>query len=202
MPTVTTTSVRRVPAVVLCALVAHAAVYRSLWPAAGDHRYLIWYAPLVAVLSGFAIVALPLLLALALAGRRRGRTLNAVASVFVRALPERDPVAGVVGLVSQALVFLFIQESLERSLVLHRAAVASFPPTTWSVLLAAVVVVAACVAWLGRTVSTLVEAILDKTRRNEPRAAGSRRAPRPTTVARRSHPLAVHGGLRAPPAGA
>jgi len=202
MPTVTTTFVRRAPAVVLCALAAHAAVYRSLWPAGGDHGYLTWYAPLVAVLSGLSIVALPLALALAVARPRQSRALRAVAAVFVRAVPEGDPVAGTVALVAQALVFLFVQESLERSLVLHGAAIASFPPSTWSILLAAVVAVAGLVAWLGRTVSTLVDDILKRTRVVGQRAGGGRRLPRPALAVRRSHPLAVHGGLRAPPAGA
>jgi len=200
---VTTASVRRLPAVVLCALAAHAAVYRSLWPAGGDHGYLIWYAPLVAVLSGLALVALPLGLALALAGRGgSNRTLRAVASFFVRAVPEHDPITGVVTLASQALVFLFVQESLERSLVVHRAAVASFPPSTWSILLAAVVAVAGLVAWLGRTVSTFVEAILGRARAVETRAIRIGPPLHRARVARRSHPLAVHGGLRAPPVGA
>jgi hypothetical protein len=84
---VTTTLVRRAPAVVLCALAAHAVVYRSLWPSGGDHGYLMWYAPLVALLSGLSLVVLPLGLAFALAGRRRPQTLRTVASVFVRALP-------------------------------------------------------------------------------------------------------------------
>src|SRR5262249_43950286 len=87
MPTVTTTLFRRAPAVVLCALAAHAVVYRSLWPAGGDHGYLTWYTPLVAVLSGLSLVALPLGLALGIAGRRRPRALRAVAAVFVRVAP-------------------------------------------------------------------------------------------------------------------
>jgi hypothetical protein len=202
MPTVATTFFRRVPAVVLCALAAHAAVYRSLWPAGGDHGYLIWYAPLVAVLSGLAIVALPLGLALAVAGHGRRPALRPVAALFVRALPERDPIAGAVTLASQALVVLFVQESVERSLILHRAAVASFPPSTWSVLLAAVVVVAALVAWLGRTVSTLVEGILKRRQSFATRTTGWRSSLRRAFLVRRSHPLAVHGGLRAPPVGA
>ncbi len=196
-----TTSVRRVPAVVLCALVAHAAVYRSFWPKGGDHGYLIWYSPLVGVLSGLAIVALPLLLAVGVAGRRRSPALNAVASVFVRALPDSDPVAGMFALVSQALVFLFVQESLERSLVLHQAAVASFPPSAWSILLCAVVAVATLVGWLGRAVSSLVEGILKRARLFAPPTVRGRQVRHPAQVGRRFHPLAVHGGLRAPPVG-
>lgn len=196
-----TTSVRRAPAVVLCALVAHAAVYRSLWPAGGDHGYLIWYAPFVAVLSGLAIVALPLLLALGIAGGRRSRAPGALASMFVRTGPGRDPVAEIISLASQALVFLFVQESLERSLVLRREAVASFPPSTWSIVLAAVVAVAVLVGWLGRTVSTIVECILHRARRFAQHTAHGRRARSLAAIVRRSHPLAVHGGLRAPPVG-
>jgi uncharacterized membrane protein len=202
MPTVTTTLFRRAPAVVLCALAAHAVVYRSLWPAGGDHGYLTWYTPLVAVLSGLSLVALPLGLALGIARRRRPRALRAVAAVFVRVAPDGDPTTAAFALASQALAVLFVQESLERSLVLHRAAIASFPPATWSILLAAVVVVAALVAWLGRTVSNLVDGILSRARTHRVRPVGARRPTSPALVVRRSHPLAVHGGLRAPPAGA
>lgn len=193
---------RRAPAVVLCALATHAAIYRSLWPAGGDHGYLIWYAPLVATLSGLSIVALPVVLALAVAGRRDSGPLRALTALVTRGARELEPVAGTLTLASQALVFLFVQESLERSLERHEVAVASFPPSTWAVLLTVIVIAAGAVAWLGRAVSAIVEDILRGAQVAHPRAMQVRLAKGAATVARRPHPLAVHGGLRAPPAGA
>lgn len=193
---------RRIPAVVLCALATHVAVYRSLWPADGGHGYFAWYTPLVAALSGFSIVGLPLVLALALVGRRGTGPLRAVGALVVRSTPESDPVAETVGLASAALVFLVAQESLERSLELHRVTLASFTPSTWSVLLAVVVAVAGAVAWLGRAISSLVEGILQVRRSAALRPTRAKPLFGLVRAARRLHPLAVHGGLRAPPVGA
>ena len=190
------------PAVVLCALATHVAVYRSLWPADGGHGYFAWYAPLVAALSGLSIVGLPLVLALALVGRRGSGSLRAVGALVAPGTPESDPVAETVGLASAALVFLVAQESLERSLELHRVALASFAPSAWSVLLAVIVAVAGAVAWLGRAISSLVEGILQVRRSAALRPTPGNRLVGLVHAARRSHPLAVHGGLRAPPVGA
>jgi hypothetical protein len=187
--------------VVLCALATHVAVYRSLWPAGEGHGYFAWYAPLVAALSGLSIVGLPVLVALAIVGRRRSGPLPAVGALVVRSTPESDPVAETVRLASAALVFLVAQESLERTLDLQRVTLASFAPSNWSVLLAALVAVAGAVAWLGRAVTSLVEGILQETRSAPLRPARARRLSGFVHIARRSHPLAVHGGLRAPPAG-
>ena len=132
----------------LCALATHAAVYRSLWPAGGDHGYLIWYAPLVAGLSGVSIVVLPLVLALAVAGRRDSGPLRALSGLVTRGVCEPELVTGTLTLASQALVFLFVQESLERSLEKHGVAVASFSPSTWAVLLTVIVTTAGAVATL------------------------------------------------------
>lgn len=192
---------RRAPAVVLCALATHAAIYRSLWPAGGDHGYLIWYAPLVAGLSGVSIVVLPLVLALAVAGRRDSGPLRALSGLVTRGVCEPELVTGTLTLASQALVFLFVQESLERSLERHGVAVASFSPSTWAVLLTVIVTTAGAVAWVGRAVSAIVEDILRRTQVGHPRTTQVRRANRLAPVGRRSHPLAVHGGLRAPPIG-
>jgi hypothetical protein len=192
---------RRLPAVVLCALATHVAVYHSLWPAGGGHGYFAWYAPLVAALSGFSIVGLPLVLALALVGRLGSGPFRAVGAGVVRSAPESDPVAETVRLASAALVFLVAQESLERSFELHRVTLAGFAPSTWSVLLAVVVAVAGAVAWLGRAVSSLVEGILQVRRSAPLRPARANQLFGAADATRRSHPLAVHGGLRAPPVG-
>lgn len=193
-------ALRHAAAVSACALTAHAVAYGSFVPQDGEHRYFGWYAPLVATLSGVALVGVLLALTVALV---LGPTSGA-ASVLRSVLPARSNghsrVAGLFSLASAALVFLAVQESLERSLVANRLQLVSFAPGTLALLVGIVVLAAAVVVFVQRLVASLAEVVL---RVLPPRSAHTGPAPRLwrgalLTLHARS-PLAVHAGLRAPP---
>jgi hypothetical protein len=186
-------------AILLCALSAHAAAYRSFWPSDGVHGYFGWYEPLVAILSGAAVVVVIAFLLLGLHARgaapsRRQRTLLA----WLRPWRGSSLVGG--GLAAAALGFLLIQETVERSLSLGRFALASFPASTWLIVLASVTLVGALLTFLARWCTQLVEIILGGPDRRgfstdfEPPLEPRRPAPR-----RRPNPLATGLGMRAPP---
>ena len=187
---------RRVPAVALSALVTHTVVYHGLWPADRAHGYFAWYAPLVEALSAFSILGLPFVLAVALVGGSESRSINAIRSLLPHS-PAEDVGAEAVRLASGSLVCLVTQESLARSLQVHRVALAGFSPPIWLLALATVVSISWLVAWVGRAVSSWVDGLC-----RDARSAVSRQTDAPRfwgTVTHRSRPLAVHGALRAPP---
>ncbi len=185
---------RRFVAIALCALVAHAVLYRSVWPRDGAHGYLGWYALVIGALSVAALVFLPLALAAgALAETDRPRWVSAL-------LPERragGATREIARLASLAAGFLVLQETLEH--VLEGGAVRpleTFGPSSWLVLAVVLTISAATVVGVQRTVAALVE--------GSGPAAESTPAERPAwaaTVARiaRPRPLALHAALRAPP---
>ncbi|HEY1366612.1 MAG TPA: hypothetical protein VGF23_05840 [Gaiellaceae bacterium] len=187
---------RRLPAAALCALAAHALVYGSLWPTDGAHGYFGWYEPVVAALSIAALLALVGLLAVAAAARRLGRPL-------VRATPgPPSPLGPVVrSRMLAALVFLFGQETLERSLQAGGPAPASFTPSGWLLLLVGVGAAAFVLTLALRLCRAAAERAIG-------RATPARRPVRglapvgwslvPSTP-RRPRPLAARRALRAPP---
>src|SRR5438105_11695987 len=107
---------RRVLPVALCALGAHATLYRSILPADGRHAYLGWYVSAVAVASFAAVL---LVLALAAASFRGGARARRVARAL---LPDSSsPLArSGVRLALASLAVLLVQESLEQSAALGR----------------------------------------------------------------------------------
>jgi hypothetical protein len=185
-------------AVTACALAAHAVAYRSVFPDDPAHRYLAWYAPLVAVISIASLVAVTLALTCALVFGPESRFSRALESVLPTPAPRGSSAPAIFHLASAALVFLAAQESLERSLAAQRLQLVSFRPTTLAVLVAIVLASASVVALLERVVSTFAEILFHV----EPvvrRRSGCARWRPALFAARTPRPLSVHGGLRAPP---
>jgi hypothetical protein len=181
-------------AVALCALVAHAAAYRTLWPSDGAHGYLAWYQPLVAGLSLAAIVALLLLLGIALIADRLGRSLD-VRGVGPASRPLSASAAQIGG---WAFVFFLVQESLERSVESGVPAFAAFTPSE----LLAVLVSAAFAALVVALVAHVGRAVVARVLGRSGRVVGQRSPVGWSVVTgekRLPRPLAVHSALRAPP---
>jgi hypothetical protein len=182
---------RSIVAAAFCAQLAHAVVYGSLLPTAGVHGYLIWYVPTLAVASVVALALVPASIAAsALASGRRS---------FGAILPERRPgraARDVFRLALSAAVFFFVQESLETTAETGGIQVATFPPLTLLVLVLVLVLVAAAVVAVERTLEDLAERFGVTAR---PRARLHWTWTRRVCAVARPHPLAVHGGLRAPP---
>jgi hypothetical protein len=185
----------------LCALAAHAVVYRSVLPQDGFHQYLTWYEPTVVALSIGAWAAVAVLLGLTLAGRRR----PALAGVARRLLP-RDATArpltraaSDVGLAGLGLFLL--QETIEHSVGSGRLASVPLTGGQWLVLLltlgltAALLAAARSACW--RLVTIVLAALAPPPAERAPAPA-----PAPPARGRRArdrHVLALHLGLRAPP---
>lgn len=121
---------RRLPAVAVCALAAHALIYQTLSPSDGVHGYFSWYEPALGAASLASLLGLLCLLAAASAARRRGRPLRRPRQEAQRPV---DVVIRALGAAS--LVFLLAQESLERTLATGHPTVALFTPSQWLVLL-------------------------------------------------------------------
>ena len=186
-------------AIAVCALATHAAVYGSLMPSGGAHRYFAWYAPIITALSVLSLVGLPLALAIGVVAGRDSRVANTVASMFPARSREGAALTDVFRLASLALVFLAVQETLERSLSTGTLALASFSPSALLALVIALLIAASVVVLLEQAASSLVEAIA-RTARSATRAPEAARWRSGTSrLLRRIRPLAVHGGLRAPP---
>ena len=180
----------------VCAVAAHVAAYRTLWPQDGLHGYLGWYEPLVAGLPLAATVGIAVFVVLARRARRRaGRVPFAIT-----ALPQRPLGSRIVGIGVSGLVYLIVQESVEQSAAAGSPQFASLTLGQWFAVFVAVVAAGlalACVLRLGEAVVQLV--LRDST----PVPAGRRCAPAwSVTVGevRRSRPLALRSALRAPPA--
>jgi hypothetical protein len=177
----------------VCALVAHAAVYRSLVPDDGLHGYFGWYVPLVTVAS------LSSLLAVVVAGICSG---SRPARVIRLCLPARSTTCRgrtVACLASGGLAFLLVQESLERSLATGAFSLATLDLSMWPVLLVVVVMAAAAVLAVGRTAVLLSERTFAV---RPPRVPIIRVLPVPRRSrgeVRGSALLGWHAGLRAPP---
>jgi len=190
---------RHVAAVALCALVAHTAAYGSLMPEDGAHGYFTWYAPLVGVLSALSIVITLLAVPIALLSSPTSRLGVVVSSLLPTRSADRSVSAELFRLSTAALVFLAVQESLERSFSAGRPELASFASSTLVLLVATVFVAAAALALLERVLTTLTDFVLGTT--NVGCRKPVRQGQRPVDLAPRARlrPLASHGGLRAPP---
>jgi hypothetical protein len=121
----------------LCALAAHAVIYASFWPSDGEHVYFAWYEPLVVGLGVGAALALAVLAMAALLGHGRKWTRRLHGSLPAADASGADLAARTVGLARAAIVLLFLQETLERSLATRQLTPASFSPSTWCLALAA-----------------------------------------------------------------
>ena len=194
MPTLAFRLSRRILLAAVCALVAHAAAFGTLWPHDGVHRYFGWYEPLVAALSLGAIAGLALLLAAVVVARARGLRLRLpglpVADRSLGALTAEIAVSG--------LVYLVIQESLERSLALGAPALGAFGPGQWLVVFAALGSAALVLALAVRVARAAVRVAAGR----RPAAVEHRDGLAWSVVVgqeRRSRPLAVGPALRAPP---
>jgi hypothetical protein len=175
-------------AVALCAQLAHDVLYQSVLPRTGAHAYFSWYLPVLAAAVMAALVALPASVADRLRGSRS----------FASLLPERRPgnaVRDVVRLALASALYFVVQESLERSAELGSFHVASFGALAWLVLVLALLVAAASIVALERRLADLV---VRRTRPRLPRSSGISWS-RTRKIGERPRPLAVHGGLRAPP---
>ncbi len=191
---------RHAVAVTVCALTAHAVAYGSLVPQDGEHRYFGWYAPLVAALSGAALLGVVLALTVALVLGPTSRAASVLRSILPARPSDGSHVAGVLSIASAALVFLAVQESLERSLAAGRPELVSFAPGTLALLIATVVVAAFVVVTVQRLVASLAEVVLRVVRLRPTRTATTPGRWRGVLLALRPRsPLAVHAGLRAPP---
>jgi len=185
---------RLLPAAVV-ALATHALVYRSFWPADGVHGYFGWYEPAVAAASLAALLGLAGALVAATTCRRSGRP--------VPWLRARTPVP--LGLrtrrvSSSALLFLLVQESVERSVVDAHPAAPQFAPSQWLALIAGIAVLSLLVALLVEAGEIAMRRIVGASpggpvRRARVRVGWSVVA----SPGRRSNPLAERLGLRAPP---
>ncbi len=177
----------------VCALIAHAAVYRSLVPDDGLHGYFGWYVPLVAVATVCSLLAV---MVGGLGPRSRA------ARLIQSCLPARSRtrhLGTVVGLASGGLAVLVVQESLERSLGAGAFTLVSFDASMWPVLLVVLVLAAALVLGVGRTAIALGELVFNARRRLvRMTRVLSHRGTSPG-VDRKSALLGWHAGSRAPP---
>lgn len=186
------------PAVV-CALAAHAVIYRSLWPADGAHGYFAWYEPLVAALSAAALAGFAGLLVLAALGRRSA-PLVGLRTRLAGGTDSTGFVAGAARLGRASLAVLLAQESLERSLQAGRPAAPVFTATEALTVFAAVALFAVLLTAVLRWLASLAQRILFRPAPTGPRTRGAESWARcEASAPRRRSPLAVGRGLRAPP---
>jgi hypothetical protein len=166
--------VRLLPAAV-CALGAHALLYRTFRPGDGVHGYFGWYEPL---LAGASLVALLLV--------RPSR------------LRTRQPIADTTRRVSTAALFVLLaQETLERSLQSGHVAFAALTPSQWLVLLCGIVATAVTLACALRAGQVMLTVLLrDHT---VPRLDNRARWSVVIAALRPARPLASGFALRAPP---
>lgn len=180
------------PAAVVCALAAHALVYRTLTPADGVHGYFGWYEPAVAALSVACLGGLLALVLAAVVGQRLGRPLR-------RAAAESPPLGATVrSLALSSLAVFLVQEAAERSIAAGGPSVPVLVPSQWMTLLVGIAAASILLALALRGGHVLLRRVL-----------GAERAPvvrtRPafwsvrTSLARRGRPLAGRFALRAPP---
>jgi hypothetical protein len=190
---------RHVIAVAACALVAHTAAYGELMPRGGTHGYVAWYAPLVAVLSGVAVLGTLVALTVAFV-LGPSSTLAGVVRASLPPASREDTIVGrLLALGTGAVTFFALQESLEASLADGRTEFAGFTPPSLAIVAVAILVTAAAIALVERAVSSLVSLVLRNPRpRPKPARAGRARLTS-STLPRAARPLAIHGGLRAPP---
>ena len=178
--------------VALCALAAHAVLYGSFSPGGARHGYFGWYEPLVVGLTGLAVIAVGALALAAALGRGRA-PLRALLP-----MPSANPGLQAARLAQAALVFLSLQETLERSLAQGHPAVPSFAPSTWLLVIFSLVVFAALLVLAGRLGAKIAHLVLG-TQRRRLQMLTLALPPRPRIASHGRNPLADRRGLRAPP---
>jgi hypothetical protein len=186
---------RRVLAPVMCALGAHAIVYRTLWPTDGLHGYFAWYERSVAAASLLALISLLALFLVVWSARRFDRPLSKPG-----AQPPRSLAKSVRGLAASSLVVLLVQESLERSVEAGSPAFAVFPPWQWLLLLVAIALTSLTVSLFLSVGEAAVRWVLTDPASHQ--FAARRAKPSWSVVTnswRRPRPLAERFALRAPP---
>ena len=182
---------RSLLAAALCAQVAHVVLYGSIFPTAGAHEYFRWYIPLVAVLSLCGLALVPVSIAASVLTRGR------ISSTAL--LPEcapGDAPNAIARLALSSAAFLLLQESIERTAVSGSIQTVTFSPLALLVAGIVLVVAAAAVVALERTLDTLAGRPQPCAR---PRGSVSARWVARTLRVARRRPESVHGGLRAPP---
>jgi hypothetical protein len=112
--------------------------------------------------------------------------------------PSASPGLQAARLAQTALVFLFLQETLERSLALGHPTVPSFAPSTWLLVIASLLLFAALLVFAGKLGARIVRLVLGTPRRRL-RSPSLASPPRLRIAPPRRNPLAERRGLRAPP---
>src|SRR4051812_24676553 len=175
-------ALHRLGSVLLCALAAHAVVWRSLSPHEDETAYAHAYQPLIGIAGLGALAAVTVLAVVAVS---RGRASVAFASAAL-------------ALAAGASGWIELQESAERSLSAGHVTLFEPSARTWAML-----VLAALVAALAVTAARHAGAAIIRRLSSRPVFHGRRVRPlrtRPAAVcpARRSV-LSLRRGLRAPP---
>jgi hypothetical protein len=186
----------RLTPVAVCALATHALVYRTLWPSDGVHGYFGWYEPAVVAMSLASLAGLLGFVAVAWVARHSGRPLRPIA----RGNSPNTFAATARSLGASSLVFLLVQESVERSVEAGHPALQVFTPSEWLVLLGGLAATSVLLAVGLRLTTVVVGRVLASA---PPRAPGHRQPTIGWSVAtfvwRRLRPLAERFALRAPP---
>jgi len=180
----------RVGPVALCALTAHAVLYRSFFPTAGSHGYFGWFEPLVGSLSAASALAGGAAALAAVLGK---------GTRFAAALRPATPgPASAARLAALGVAWLFAQETIEGSVAAGSLDPATFGATEWATLVGAAVLAAAALTALARLGVAAIVSFLPVPARRAIRwehvACPAGEAP-----PRRRRALADRRGLRAPP---
>jgi hypothetical protein len=182
----------RVGPVALCALSAHATLYRSVFPEDGVHGYFGWYEPLVAALSAASLLAVVIAAVAALRGHR-----SRLVAEFTAVSPTPPSACRLAAL---GVVWLTVQESVERSIAIGGFQLASFTRAGWVIVLVTALLAATVLTMLARAgcaLASVLRSISFGTRRSKTATRDARREVRPHVRRRRA--LADRRGLRAPP---
>jgi hypothetical protein len=174
--------VHRLGSVLLCALAAHAVVWRSFTPHEHEAAYAHVYQPLIGIAGLASLAAVTVLAGLGLA---RGRASLAFASGGGARAAGRA--AGVA-----------LQESVERSLSAGHLALFDPSARTWALLLLAALVAALALTAARHAGAAIVRRISSRRSFHGRRARAVRVRPAAVCPTRRSV-LSLRLGLRAPP---
>jgi len=171
-----------------------------LLPSDHVHGYFGWYASAIGVLSLAALVALAVLMTAGLAGAS-GTWITRLRAALRPQKADVSSARCTGGLAASSVVFLVIQESLERSVELGRPALAVFTPSTWLLLAGVSALIASIVVWLTRSCTALIDHVFAAAvHRGLTAEAVPNCARRALAELPRRHPLADRRGTRAPPA--
>jgi hypothetical protein len=175
-------TLHRLGPVLLCALAAHAVVWRSFSPHQDEATYSHAYQPLIGVAALVALAAVTVFAAIALARGHRSPTFVSAALTLA---------AGAAGWVE-------LQESVERSLSARHLALFEPSAPTGALLLVAALLAALAVTAARHAGAAIVRRLSSRTQFHGRRARPVRVRPAAVCPARRSV-LSLCCGLRAPP---